>query len=459
MTTLISLSQLSAETRTAMAENAALMLNGVKILAERGDPEALTLFESALEIGVDPQEGIRIAKLAAGAGHAEISSTLLARMIEIEPGNVDLLIAFASALLDTRQAVEAAQIATGAATRYVGELGGEWMSEAQQARLAEIYCILGEALRLAAHEDDAVTVLGEAADLDPGNGRIAALLAEILVGLDRDLEAIEVCRRAHANGALSAELAYSLGKALFKLGRKEEARDAFEDALLLAPRNERLALMVSAAAEGGDVALPLWRVEKLFDQLASHYDERVLQGASYRVPGLVLRAVERHFPGRRWERAVDLGCGTGLVGLLLQEHCAFLRGIDVSAGMIRVARERGIYGDLVKGDFRDALKGEGEACDLIVAADSLVYQGDLQETFDLVAKALDKNGIFVFSLDRLDGGGAWSLEASGRFAHTRAYVEGVLAKAGLTVRECIEDHLLVDANGALLGILYVAYRA
>ena len=46
----------------------------------------------------------------------------------------------------------------------------------------------------------------------------------------------------------------------------------------------------------------------------------------------------------RWQHAVDLGCGTGLMGPLLRPHVSsYLEGVDLSVGMVDKARERGCY--------------------------------------------------------------------------------------------------------------------
>ena len=55
-----------------------------------------------------------------------------------------------------------------------------------------------------------------------------------------------------------------------------------------------------------------------------------------------------------------------------------MTGVDLSPAMIAKARERGIYDELVAGDAAALLERERERIfDLIVAADSLVYIGDL----------------------------------------------------------------------------------
>ena len=97
-------------------------------------------------------------------------------------------------------------------------------------------------------------------------------------------------------------------------------------------------------------------------------------------------------PRRRWYRAADLGCGTGLMGPLLRPHVSGrLEGVDLSQGMVDKARAKGCYDHLAVEELVAYLDGsagqEGVQCggsggyDLLVAADVFVYIGDLGPVF------------------------------------------------------------------------------
>ena len=58
-------------------------------------------------------------------------------------------------------------------------------------------------------------------------------------------------------------------------------------------------------------------------------------------PALIIDALNAVAPGRRFASALDLGCGTGLMGEALRERIDHLTGVDLSAAMIAKARERG----------------------------------------------------------------------------------------------------------------------
>ena len=99
--------------------------------------------------------------------------------------------------------------------------------------------------------------------------------------------------------------------------------------------------------------------------------------------------------------------------------------------MIAKARERGAYDELKVGDAVAMLDaGRRGTFDLIVAADALVYIGDLAPLFAAVGTALASDGLFAFSVETCEGDG-FKLEPTMRFAHSRLYVETTAREAGL----------------------------
>ncbi len=120
------------------------------------------------------------------------------------------------------------------------------------------------------------------------------------------------------------------------------------------------------------------------------------------------------------------------MGEALRDRVDHLSGVDLSLAMIAKARERGVYDALVVGDATALLRRQPPAAfDLVVAADSLVYIGDLAPLFAAAATALTANGLIAFSVETWQGDGL-SLGASMRFVHSRAYVEATAREVGLS---------------------------
>ena len=49
----------------------------------------------------------------------------------------------------------------------------------------------------------------------------------------------------------------------------------------------------------------------------------------------------------------DIGCGTGLIGLHFAKTDFILDGLDISKGMLQIAKKRGAYRDLIQVDLKD----------------------------------------------------------------------------------------------------------
>jgi predicted TPR repeat methyltransferase len=226
---------------------------------------------------------------------------------------------------------------------------------------------------------------------------------------------------------------FALGEAQEKLGDLDAAARAFREALVADPADAQGAMARLALIGQGDAprALPQAYVARLFDDYAPRFDKHLTDNLGYRAPALIAEALSSVAPGRRFASVLDLGCGTGLMGEALRGRADRLAGVDLSAAMIAKARERGLYDRLVIGDAVAMLGREPSGVfDLIVAADALVYTGDLAPLFAAVPTALTADRLFAFSVETCEGDG-FKLEPAMRFAHSRSYVETKAREVGL----------------------------
>jgi predicted TPR repeat methyltransferase len=230
-----------------------------------------------------------------------------------------------------------------------------------------------------------------------------------------------------------AAAAFALGETREKLGDLDAAARAFRMSLAADSADAQGAAARLQLIGRGEAlrALPEAYVARLFDQYAPRFDSHLVGKLSYRAPALIAGALAAAAPGRRFASALDIGCGAGLMGEALRGRVDQMTGVDLSPAMIAKARERGIYDALVACGAAALLEREPPgAFDLIVAADSLVYIGDLQPLFAAVAAALTPDGLFAFSVELFEGDG-YRLEPTMRFAHARAYVEATAGQADL----------------------------
>lgn len=251
---------------------------------------------------------------------------------------------------------------------------------------------------------------------------------------------------------------FRLGEFYEAAGQREPANEAWRTALRLDPDDHAgaaLKLALAGALDPGE-APPIAFVEALFDQYAPSFDTALVGKLGYRVPELLSWAIAA--AGRpSFGRAIDLGCGTGLMGERLRPLVSQLEGQDISAAMLKKAEARNIYDRLEKSDLQSLLL-EAQAFDLVTAADVFMYVGGLDRVVAAVAAGLAPGGLFAFSVEKLDGGADFALRESRRYAHGEAYVRRLLQANELALVSLAEDIIRQDRNEPVTGLIVVAER-
>ena len=117
----------------------------------------------------------------------------------------------------------------------------------------------------------------------------------------------------------------------------------------------------------------------------------------------------------------------------------------MSAQMMRAARTRKIYDQLVLGDYERYLGERRARCDLVLAADVFIYAGDLVAVFEAVARLLRGDGLFAFSVEAASEGD-YVLQPNRRYAHSLSYIRR-LTRAG-DLHEVAVDSVTLRRQGA-----------
>lgn len=243
---------------------------------------------------------------------------------------------------------------------------------------------------------------------------------------------------------------FRMGELAESAGRSEQARTGFARALLLDPADRlgatlRLDLLRCVSLTE---TMPVAFVEALFDQYAPRFEASLVAQLQYRVPQNLAAAL----PDRQFEHALDLGCGTGLMGAALRDRCARLTGWDISEGMLAEAAAKGFYSDLARRDL-NLLAPELSQYDLIVAADVFIYLGALEAIVAWAALALRPGGILAFSCEAHEGEGPMILRPSRRYAHKAEYIQNLLEQAGLGPTELVPLVIRQDRGADVAGFL------
>lgn len=254
-------------------------------------------------------------------------------------------------------------------------------------------------------------------------GRDLELRGDLQGAADLFLQATDV-----APGFASAW--FALGDVRERLGDIDGAIDAFARARaakggeILGADLRLMRLTGSAEAMAPDY------VTALYDQYADRFEQSLVGELGYRGPALLLAAVGGE---RRFTRAIDLGCGTGLAATAFADCVDSFIGIDLSAGMIRQAAATGRYAALHVADATAGLAAQPVAsADLVLAADMMIYVHDLAPLFRETARVLRPGGLFAFTAETHDGPGV-ILGPGLRYAQSETHLRGLLEEAGLTL--------------------------
>ncbi|MGI9412852.1 MAG: class I SAM-dependent DNA methyltransferase [Hyphomicrobiales bacterium] len=179
-----------------------------------------------------------------------------------------------------------------------------------------------------------------------------------------------------------------------------------------APENDWLDKVYSATTEA--------ELIEGYDVWAEHYDADLIS-FGYKIPAIVSGFFGRYVAPSETP-ILDAGAGTGLIteGLRYLGYGG-VTGIDLSDGMLAVARRKGIYDALMKMRLGDRLDFDDDAFAATVCAGTLTAGHVQADAFDELIRVTRPAGHVVFSV-RVDSGFGDSylarqdaLEAEGRW--------------------------------------------
>lgn len=139
-----------------------------------------------------------------------------------------------------------------------------------------------------------------------------------------------------------------------------------------------------------------------YDEIAGWYDEAIRNGPLALFSDFAIRVVLDLVGEAQGRRVCDLACGQGTLTRRLAEGGAAVVGIDVSGGMLDIARryeqEEPRRVTYLRGDAQELGEVEDAAFDGVVCNLALMDIPDLEATLRTVARVLRPGGWFVFSI-------------------------------------------------------------
>ncbi|MEI9991278.1 MAG: methyltransferase domain-containing protein [Rhizomicrobium sp.] len=294
----------------------------------------------------------------------------------------------------------------------------------------------------------ALDVAREAAALNPNVPQALVALGDALMAAGHLPAAIAEFHRALRLDPASVAARLKLGLAWLEAGEADKALEQF-GALDAAEVSDLAAHIARAEAVAAQPRSDAGYVRHLFDQFSSDYDARMRGQLGYQAPEILRALADLVMPGARDLDILDLGCGTGLAGVAFAGLAAAIDGIDLSPAMIAKARARKLYRALIVGDIETA--PGSDAYDLVVAADTLVYLGDLGAVFRTAALCLKPGGFFLFTVERTERDG-FELGPKRRWRHCETYLRETAAESGFDVAGLVAASPRSEANVPVEGL-------
>jgi len=310
---------------------------------------------------------------------------------------------------------------------------------------------MGIALHDLGRTEDALAAYRRVLGIDPDYVYSLNNIANALHDHGAEADAMAAYQRALEIDPDFEDAIYNLAVVYQEKGANKKAANLFQRLLRLDP-DHATARHLAAALSGATTArAPQEYVQNLFDDYAESFEAELTGDLDYRTPK-ALQDLLRRQRGRKsfFNRALDLGCGTGLMGQALRSHVARLHGIDLSTGMLKQAESKGIYDKLMVGDLAERLQKRGPKYDLFAAADVLVYLGELDDLFAAVRQRAATGALFLFSTELCRKAG-YQLGASGRYQHSRGYIRAMARQHGMSQIAAEDTDLRQDSGRPVRG--------
>ena len=245
----------------------------------------------------------------------------------------------------------------------------------------------------------------------------------------------------------------NMGNALQDMGDLDEAIESYNKALSINPDDGSAKHMLFALTGNTNETAPREYVENLFDAYSRKFESSLVDKLQYKIPKLIRDILIKPNSNDTLGSILDLGCGTGLLGLEIKNHCSILEGIDLSNKMLAIAKQKNLYDKLIHSDIVEYLSTHSLDFDYYIALDVFIYLGELSEIFRLIKSRNKKPGKLVFSTEHTKKDG-YHLLKSGRYSHSKSYIECLCKKFDYNISHFSTTNLRKEHGNFIRGGIY-----
>ena len=319
---------------------------------------------------------------------------------------------------------------------------------------ADAYNNMGVVFQTQGKLDEAIEAYNKALLFRPDFAEALYNMGNTFRDQGKSEEAIEAYNKALSIKPDYAEAYNNKGFALKDQSKLEEAIEAYNKALTIKPDYASAKHMLSALTGNKTRTAPREHVENLFDEYSQKFEASLVNKLEYKVPKLITDILIKRNNKESLGSVLDLGCGSGLLGAEIRDHCFQLEGIDLSSKMLDLAKQKNVYDKLSHLDIVEYLSSNPLDFDYYIALDVFIYVGDLTEIFRLLKSRNKKPGHFVFSTEHTELNGYHILK-SGRYSHSKSYVENLCRRFDYDISYFSTTNLRKEKGDFLTGGMYV----
>ncbi|PJI96652.1 putative TPR repeat methyltransferase [Acidovorax sp. 69] len=296
----------------------------------------------------------------------------------------------------------------------------------------------------AGHTEMAIRHLRRGLELVPGDVALRRLLARDLSEQGQHDASLTLWSALVDENPTDSQSLVGHVQASIAAGKPADAHKNAATLQELAPEDAVYHYYVQLTRGDTPTQQPAELTRPLFDGMAEFYDTHMVRSLKYQLPKQVADKIIARYPDKKLN-VLDLGCGTGLLGVCLGRLDGALIGVDLSMKMIEQAARHNVYDRFHTVNLHDALRETPDGLyQVITALDVFIYAGDLTQAIPNAFRVLAPGGTLIFSCETAsETGSDLALLPTGRYAHKRSHVEALCKAAGfdtVNVEEAVLRH-------------------